>query len=147
MALSKADLKKTYPIPAYHFRVTVAGTTMSFSEVSGVVVEYESITYRQGLSFWEGETIKKFYYDKYVPVTLKRGTVKGDNRLFEWLEAADVRPMDISLCDEAGTPIVSWKIKKAVPAKFTAPSFDASTNDVFLESLELSAAGITVEHH
>jgi phage tail-like protein len=148
VALPKQKLKKKYPIPVYNFRVTVGGTAMSFSEVSGVVIEYESVTYRHGFSFWEGDVVKNFQTrDKYVPVTLNRGTVNGDNRLFEWLEAADMRPMDISLCDEKGKPVVSWKIKRAMPVKFSAPTFDASTNDVFIESLEVSAAGITVEHH
>ena len=141
------DVVAKYPIPAYNFRVTVDGTTMSFSDVSGVIIDYESVTYRHGFSYREGEDITTFYFDKFLPVTLKRGTVAQDNRLLEWLEKADLRPVDISLCDEQGAAVVSWKIRKAVPTKFTAPSFDASTNDVFLETLELSVAGISVEHH
>ena len=54
MAESKSD--QAYPLAAYNYRVTVAGTTMSFSEVSGLAVEYEKVTYRHGLSFREGES-------------------------------------------------------------------------------------------
>ena len=67
MAETKDFLKANYPLPAYNFRVTVDGRSMSFSEVSGINIEYETLTYRHGLSFLEGETIQKFFYEKYVP--------------------------------------------------------------------------------
>jgi len=56
------------------------------------------------------------------------------------------RPLAISLCDEAGAPVVVWHIKEAVPVKLGAPSFDAAGNQVAIESLELLASGISVEH-
>lgn len=147
MAQTKKQQKAAYPLPAYNFRVDVGGTTMSFSQVSGVSVEYETVTYRHGLTFMEGESIKLYRYDKYVPITLKRGTVRGINTLYEWLRSRELRHLDISLCDEAGAPIVTWHVGKAVPTKLDAPDFDASTNDVAIESLEVMAASVTVEHH
>ncbi len=149
MALTKAEIKGQYPLPVYNFRVTVDGTSVSFSEVSGVTLEYEIITYKHGLSFWEGEGFKKYYYNKYIPVTLKKGTVKGTNLFFEWIQEKESssRAMDISLCDENGTPLVSWHIGKAVPVKLQAPTFDANSNEVSIESLEIMAAGIKVVHH
>ncbi|MFQ5587908.1 MAG: phage tail protein [Nitrospiria bacterium] len=149
MAETKAEQKTRYPLPVYNFRVTVDGTTVSFSEVSGIALEYEIITYKHGLSFWEGEGFKKYYYNKYIPVTLKKGTVKGTNLFFEWIQEKEssARAMEISLCDEGGVPVVSWRIGKAIPVKLQAPSFDANANDVAIESLEIRAAGITVVHH
>jgi len=55
--------------------------------------------------------------------------------------------MDISLCDETGTPLVSWKIGIAVPVKLQAPTFDANSNDVAIESLEIMASKISIVHH
>jgi len=144
------EIQKTqYPLPVYNFRVTVSGTTVSFSEVSGITLEYEIVTYKHGLSFWEGEGFRKYYYAKYIPVTLKKGTVQGTNIFAEWIQEKEnsSRPMDISLCDETGTPIVSWKIGVAVPVKLQAPTFDANSNDVAIESLEIMAAKISVVHH
>jgi len=69
--------KEQYPLPVYNFRVTVSGTTVSFSEVSGITLEYEFVTYKHGFSFWEGERFKKYYDKKFIPVTLKKGIVKG----------------------------------------------------------------------
>ena len=148
MSESKAYQKANYPIPAYNFRVTVDGVAMSFAEVSGISMEYETVTYKHGMSFWEGEGIKKYYYDKYVTVTLKKGTVHGTNDLYTWIkESKGSRTIEVSLCDQDGEPLVTWRIRRTVPVKLEAPTFDAATNDVSIESLELLASGITVEHH
>jgi phage tail-like protein len=145
MSESKSDQR--YPLTAYNFRVTVAGTAMSFTEVSGLAIEYEKVTYKHGLSFWEGESIKSYRYDKYVPVTLKKGIVKGGKQLYDWIKAMDTRNLDISLCDETGIPVVSWHIAKALPLKLEAPSFQANANEVAIETFELMAARISIAHH
>jgi len=145
MAESKSDQR--YPLTAYNYRVTIAGTAMSFAEVSGLAIEYEKVTYRHGLSFWEGESIKSYRYDKYVPVTLKKGIIKGGKQLYDWITAMDTRNLDISLCDENGNPVVTWHIGKAVPVKLAAPSFQANSNEVAIETFELMAARISLEYN
>lgn len=147
MTETKDFQKSSYPLPAYNFRVTIDGTSMSFSQVSGISLERETVTYRHGFSFWEGESIKKYYYDKYLTVTLKKGTIKGINFLHEWLKDKQVRTVQVSLCDEMGQPVVSWRIAKALAVKLEAPTFDANTNEASIESLEVMAAGISIEHH
>lgn len=149
MAESKDFQKANYPLPVYNFRVTVDGTSMSFSEVTGINLEYEAVTYKHGLSFWEGEEIKKCHYDKYIPVTLKKGTVKGINFLYDWIKekAEGPRTLEVSLCDEQGQPVVTWRFAKTVAVKLDAASFDAKSNDVSIESLELRATGISVVYH
>lgn len=149
MAESKSFQKTHYPLPVYNFRVSVDGISMSFAQVSGITLEYEIATYRHGLSFWEGEGIRKFYYEKYVPVTLTKGTVKGINFLHDWIseKSGATRTVEVSLCDEEGQPVVTWRLAKAVPVKLDAPTFDARSKDVSIESLELMASGISVVHH
>ena len=149
MAQSKDVLKQTYPLPAYNFRVRIDDTVMSFAEVSGIVAEYEKVTYRHGLSFWEGEAITTFNHGEYFNITLKRGVVLGSNPLFfyEWLKQGDLRTLVVSLCNEAGDPVISWHVAKAVPVKLQAPAFDAKTNEVSIESVELAVRGVTVEQN
>jgi phage tail-like protein len=149
MAETRSVQKARYPLPAYNFRVSIDGASMSFSEVSGISLEYQTLTYKHGLSFWEGQRVKQYYSEKYVPITLKRGTVQGMGFLYEWIArgASSPRTLEVSLCDEAGQPVVTWRIAKAIPVKLQAPRFDAGTNDVSVESLELMGAGISVEHH
>lgn len=144
MADSAAHQAASYPLAAYNFRVTVGGTTMRFAKVSGLVREHQTLTYRHGFSFLEGEQIVKYYVDKYVPLTLEQGTVAGSTFLHTWLESREKAAMEVQLCDAAGTPVLAWRVAKAIPVKLSAPAFDARTNEVAIESLELEAAGITV---
>jgi phage tail-like protein len=148
MTDSKAAQKASYPLPAYNFRVTVDAASASFTEVSGLAVEYETVTYRHGFSRWQGEDVTRVPKSGHTTVTLKKGTTPSDTFLSDWLTAdpPTARAIAISLCDEAGAPVVVWHIKEAVPVKLGAPSFDAAGNQVAIESLELLASGISVEH-
>lgn len=147
MALSLDAQAAAYPLAAYNFRVTVGDVAMGFAEVTGLVREFETLTYRHGLSAFEGEDIVRFRLDKYVPLTLKRGIVKGLPQLRQWLEAGDRRPLGVSLCDERGDPVVTWRIQKALPTKLEAPALQAAGNDAAVETLTLMVAGISVETH
>ena len=120
---------------------------MSFSEVSGLVREHQTLTYKHGLSYWEGEAITKFRYDKYVQLTLKKGVVAGATQLYEWLDTLDKKTLSVSLCDEKGSAVVTWQIKKALIVKLEAPPLQASGNEPAIETLTLMASGISVEHH
>lgn len=142
------DKGKTYPLALYNFRVDVDGGSMSFTEVSGIEITYEHVVYRHGLSFQEGEKIATFAFDAFAPITLKRGTIPARQAqplfLYEWLKKQDLRSMDVSLCDETGQAVLTWKIQKAVPVKLTAPSFDAKSNEVAIDTLEVQARGVSL---
>jgi len=142
-----AEMQRTrYPLAAYNFLVKVAETSMSFTEVSGIAVNYDHVTYRHGLSFQEGEQIQTLYFDKFVPITCKRGTILGKNPLFlhDWLKQRDLRSMEISLCDEKGAPVISWKIAAAVPVSLKAPAFSAATNEAAIDTVDLQVRGVSV---
>jgi phage tail-like protein len=53
----------------------------------------------------------------------------------------------VHLCNAAGEPVVTWHIAKAVAVKLEAPALDPSDNAVAVETLEIMAAGISLEHH
>ena len=52
MAESSAAQRATYPIPSYNFRVSVGSESVSFTEASGLTMEYETLTYRHGQAGW-----------------------------------------------------------------------------------------------
>jgi phage tail-like protein len=148
MAESKDFQKRNYPLPAYNFRVTVGGLAMSFSDVTGLHRGFETQTYRHGLSAWEGEQITRYYWGAFYAITLKRGVVHGQSLLADWLEGgAEPRSMEISLCDEAGVPVVSWRVGRAIPVKLEAPEFVAKAEDPAIESLEVMVSGVVIVHH
>ncbi len=146
MALAKDIQRTSYPLPVYNFRAKVDVVTVSFTEISGIAVSHEHVTYRHGLSFREGEVIKTANFDKFMPVTCKRGTVLGADPLFfhDWLSKQALRSMEVSLCDETGAAVLSWRIEAAVPVGLKAPTFSAAVNEVSVDTLELMVRGVSV---
>lgn len=146
MAQTPEQQRTSHPLGAYAFRVVVDAQTLSFAKVSGLHREHHTLVYQHGLSFLEGQGIARYHFDKFIDVTLERGTVVGGRFLRDWLEEKKLRAMEISLVDGAGKPVIAWRVARAVPVKLTAPTFDASSNEVAVEVLELKAAGITIVH-
>jgi phage tail-like protein len=145
MALTKQAIASGYPLPVYNYRVTIGSDTLSFSEVSGLTMEYEKVVYKNGLSFRSGPDIIRSQ-PKEVSITLKRGVVAKRNELFAWLSDPEEKDVSIDLCDEKGKPVVRWKATKAMPVKMDAPSFSASGTDIAVETIELIAHRLTLEH-
>jgi phage tail-like protein len=149
VALARSEMAAAYPLPAYNFRVDLDGISMGFAEVSGIALARDTLTYRHGLSYWEGESLQTFRANRYIPVSLKQGMVRGITALYDWLNAAGEarRGVAVHLCDAAGQPVVTWHIAKAVAVKIEAPAFNPNANEVAIETLEILAAGISLQHH
>ncbi len=135
------------PLPVYSFRVTIGGQSAGFTEVTGLSIEVDTVTYVHGLSHWEGETLITYPSKKHRQVSLKRGVVAGDGGFFDWLVGADAeaRPMDVSLIDATGAAKVTWRVQAAIPTRLTGPSFSAASNEVAIDSLDVQVAGVSVE--
>lgn len=152
MATTTEDIKTTYPIPSFHYIVNIDGMDpVAFSEISGLNIEVKPITYRDGLSVVQGA--------KHMPglaepakITLKKGIIKGDSQLYDWINSIRITTVEkknisASLMDEKGeAPVVTWKIKNAFPLKIDTSSFDATKNEVAIETLELMADDIKIEY-
>jgi phage tail-like protein len=157
MATPRANIIAAYPLPAYNYRVTIESDTVAFSEVSGLSIDHEMVIYKDGLSFLMGYDIIRGQ-QKQVNIVMRRGVVKGDDFLFDWVDLSFVeklldrfssqtrRDITIDLCDETGKAIVRWKVLKAIPVKLEAPTFNAENNSVAIESIELQAQGLTIEY-
>jgi phage tail-like protein len=155
MAVTAAEIRATYPLPVYNFRVEIGGDAIAFSDVSGLSMGHEVTTYKE--SSTQGgspgpRTILMPSQPTNPTITLKKGIVRGIsvNTLYKWfastvLNQVEKKDVFIRLCDEAGAPVISWRIVNAFPSKLDAPSFDAKSNDVAIESMELKADRITVE--
>jgi phage tail-like protein len=153
MALSKDQIKTTYPLPVYNYKVEIDGNTIGFSEVSGLSIGYETTTYVE--SPVSGSGPRRMYMPsqrKSATVTLKKGVVTGVSvaTLFAWINSIQLNRVDkkdiyVRLCDENGAAVVSWKVINAFPTKLDAPSFTASSNDAAVESMELMADGVVIE--
>jgi phage tail-like protein len=141
----------TYPLVKFSFEVDWGGTNIGFQEVSGLSIERDIIEYRQGASP-DFSKMKMPGMAKFGNITLKRGTFKGDNDYFEWLQTVQMntverRSITISLLDENGAPAVTWKVKNAFPLKLQSTDLKAEGNEVAIETLEIAHEGLTIEHN
>lgn len=146
MATTVDDIKSEYPIPVYRFVVTLGDEQMAFSEVSGLDIGYETITYKDGLG-------KKHMPGQAsdVNITLKRGIVRTKSQFFDWINETSLnlinkRDITVSLTNETGDePLVTWSVTNAFPKKLTAPSFNGGSNEVAVEQLELMADNVSIQ--
>jgi|SRR5262245_1708239 len=154
MAVSPNDIKATYPLPVYNFRVEVGPDAVAFSEVSGLSIHYEVTTFKEsptGGGSAGPRTVHMPSQPQPVNVTMKKGVTRATSMaaLYGWINSialnlVEKRDLMVRLCDEEGKPVISWKVVNAFPTKLDAPTFDAKSNDVAIESMELRADAIVM---
>lgn len=155
MALNAQDIKNSYPLPVYNYRVEINGQAVGFSEVSGLNISHSVTTYKespvQGGSAGPRKMLMPGQQGE-VKITLKKGVVRSDSvsTLFEWINSIQINQVEkkdlfIRLCDEQGAAVISWKVINAFPTQLDAPSFNASSNDAAIESLQLTGDGVMIE--
>lgn len=136
------------PYSAFNFLVEIDGVTVAgFSELTGLNTETDVIEYRTGdLDI----TVKKLPgLKKFGNITLKRGFTDS-RELWEWrkrvLDGRTERQSgSIVLLNEAREPAVRWNFREAWPRKWEGPAFNAKTNEVAVETLEIVCEGIELE--
>jgi phage tail-like protein len=155
MAVSSQDIKSTYPLPVYNFRVEIGPDAVAFSEVSGLNIQYDVTTFKESqvASGIAGPRVLHMPSQATATnVAFKKGLVPATSlaNLYNWIKGVTINQVEkkdvfVRLCNEKGEPVVSWKIINAFPTKLDGPVFDASSTDVAVETFELRADGITIE--
>ncbi len=136
-----------YPYKKYNYKVLLDNTEEAgFSEVSAPDITSDPVEYREGNM--AGRTPgKQPGLMKYSNVTLKRGTT--ESQVFvAWMKEiqdgkATRKTVVITLMDDEMNEVASWQLEKAWPTKYTAPDFNATSNEVAIESLELVTEGVS----
>ena len=139
-----------YPHIKNHFRVEWGGTNVGFMEVSGLSIELDVVSYREGSSPENSERLMPGL-KKYSPIILKRGIVKSDDDFYKWINTSQFntierRDVTISLLNESHEPVVIWKVKNAFPFKLEYSPLNAQGSEVAIESLTLAHEGLVVEY-
>lgn len=148
--------ERVIPYGAFNFLVNLNGPVGpeellgGFSDVSGLSTEVPMAEYRNG-NEKENHVHKVPGIHKVADVTLKRGIVNSQD-LWTWIDAVRrtgplaKREVVITLRDEAGRDVQSWKLRGVVPLKYTGPTLAAKGGgDVAMEELVLSAEGLDLE--
>lgn len=151
--------KTNYPIPTYNYRVRLDDQKLiSFSEASGLDLSYETITFKESPGEDQnsnaGPNIHYLLGQRAaVNISLKKGWVSVESKdvFYNWFQehynnkGLTKKNISIDLLDETGSTVVTWKVQNAFPTKLSAPSFDANSNDVAVESMDLMADWIVID--
>jgi phage tail-like protein len=144
------------PYGAFNFLVNLNSAGVApdsilggFSDVSGLGTEMKVAEYRNG-NEKENHVRKVPGTHTVADVTLKRGVVNSKD-LWTWISDVRVkgpaakREVVITLRDESGKDVQSWKLSGVVPLKYTGPTLAAKGGgDVSMEELSLSAEGLEI---
>ena len=133
------------PYRTYNFRVEIDGITRAgFRECSGLDTSQDPIDYREGTDALTARKLPGLV--KYSSISLKWG-ITDDDELWAWRKQA----MDgkvarkngsIVLMDTAGVEKLRWNFREGWPTKWTGPSFNATGNEVAIETLEIVHEGV-----
>lgn len=143
-----------FPLAKFYFKVSIAGDSIKCYEVTGLDQEADVLEYRFGSST-EFVTMKRLGMLKTSKVVFKKAIFKQDgfiNDLWKqvyskeyYSHTTNQKDMIVQLLDEKGEVVVSWKIKRAVPTKFTGASLKADANEVAMEEIEFVHEGIETD--
>ena len=117
-----------------------------FAEVSGFDTFIEPIEYSAG-DREAAPYLKMAGRIKYGNIILKYGMVE-DRVFYDWIvksltSEAERKEVAVSLLDENQAEAASWKVINAWPIKYTVQDFNAASNEIAVEILELAHEGIS----
>ena len=138
------------PLPKFHFSVEWGGTSIAFTEVSGLNRDIDIIEYRVGSSPLFSK-MKMTGLQKFSNITLKRGVFINDNDFYNWyntvaMNLVEKRNITISLLDENHSPVVVWKVKDCFIVSLKSTDLKADANEVAIETIEIANQGFTIEY-
>lgn len=136
------------PYLSYNFLVEIDGITRAgFREASGLDSTQDPVEYREGTDAFTPRKLPGLV--KYSNISLKWG-ITDDQELLKWRQSAadgkvERRNGSIVLLNSEGQEKVRWNFRDAWPTKWTGPSFNATGNEVAIETLELAHEGLTLQ--
>jgi phage tail-like protein len=139
--------RPTDPYRGFKFKVQIGGITKAgFREVSGLDAGTDAVDYRDGD---EPTRLRKLAgLQKFSNITLKRG-ITEDQDLWKWRSMVmdgkikDARKNgQIILIDDEGKEAAEWTFTDGWPTKWTGPAFNATANEVSIDTLEITHEGL-----
>jgi phage tail-like protein len=134
------------PYRSYNFKVEINGIIRGgFRECSGLDSSQDPIDYREG-NDKRRMTRKLPGLVKHSNIVLKWG-ITDPSELWEWRKNVmdgkpDRRDGSIVLLDENAQEKARWNFQSGWPSKWTGPTFNATGNEVGIETLEIVHEGL-----
>jgi phage tail-like protein len=137
------------PLRAYNFKLLTNNVTEGhFTEVTGLGVQVERISYREG----GNNSIVRAIPGRvtYLPVTLRYG-LTASQELWDWLLTAvegrvSRRNVSVVMLDSTGsTEVVRWNLINAWPQEWYGAPLNAMSQELAIETLVLAHEGLQRE--
>jgi len=143
-----ATAARVDPFRTFNFRIEIDGLTVgAFRECKGLTADGNSVEYREGTDV--ARTVRKLIgLQSYGNITMARGYTPN-RELWTWYTnivngQADRRNGTIVLMDEGRNDVMRWDVENMWIKKIEAPSFNATANEVAMESIEIVHEGLTL---
>ena len=133
------------PYRAYNFVVEIEGLQIGgFSEVTGLSSEIELESYQEG---GVNDRTHKFPKQTTYPNMVLSHGLTDNEELWQWYQLASqgiikIKNGTITLRDSQGKEVMWWNFKQAYPVKWEGPQFNASSDEIAIERIELVHQGI-----
>ncbi len=138
-------MARTDPYKAYNFFLEIDGINRAgFRECSGLDASQDPIDYREGNDALTAHKLPGL--NKYSNISLKWG-ITDDPELWDWRKKAidgtvERKNGSIVLTDDVGEEKARWNFIEGWPTKWTGPSFNATGNEVAIETLDIVHEGL-----
>jgi phage tail-like protein len=137
--------KDPLPVFCFHVQLPGYGNEAFFKSVSGLRYETEIVPVKEG-----GQNLTTYQLVgsvKWSNIILKQGFTKDSGLLKwrkEWTEPRGGKRLDgtITQLNTALQPRASWTFKRGWPVKWEISEFDASKNELAIETLEIAHEGL-----
>jgi phage tail-like protein len=132
--------------PSAFLSLTVGSPPQNgFSEVSGLDLTIQAEEYREGGN--NGTVLKFPGRAQWSNLKLRHGIVSGTD-LWDWhmqfLNGQGKRRDGVvTLLDEVGSPVRSWRFLRGLPVRWAGPALHAREAQVAIEEIEIAHEGIT----
>ena len=135
------------PYRNFRFRLEIEGITQAgFREVTVPDSTQDVVEYREGDDTPTPRKLSGLV--KYGNVSLKWGMTES-LEVYNWRKEVAERGakenrknIAVVLIDEAGEDAGRWEFERAWPTKYDAPDFNATGNEIAIESLEIAHEGM-----
>lgn len=148
-------MTQEYTPPAFYFKLSFSGVSgtldASFKEVSGISMKMGTEEVSEGGN-------NRFKYrvpasPKFSNLVLKRGLAPKNSEVISWCksaleggltEAIETKNIIVHLSNENGDLLKSWSFMNAWPVQWATSDFNATNNEILIESLEFSYSYFTL---
>lgn len=146
--MAKVDLHTAggyFPPVGFHFKVEFINVgndnDVRFQSVGGLNMELEVESVKEGgQNLFEHKIPGR---SKFSDLTLKRGLLL-DSEVIKWLKEAlydkEFKPisMNIHLLNNEHKPLLTWKVFRAWPKKWSVSDLNSTDNSIMVETLEIA---------